>query len=158
MSKIQQLRLAEAEKLPGIAATGFDWWCRADGLLDNDDKTLKALTPKSLLAIDDGKAFSYMFVGPETITAQVFGLQWALSAPGHVTSDPNHEAEVAAAYAVASWLRVPQFHLLDVEIHPKGMPAVRVAYHRLILPTQCRAGRRYFSIFTQAQSVGLLHA
>lgn len=159
MTKVEQLSLTRMDDCPENITAGFDWWCRGDALIDADDEILKRLLPTAHIAVDVGprkRIYPYLYVGPQTTSAEVFGQDWASDCAGHVTTDTEHEGEVDFVYPLCSELQAPIFHMVDCVIRPAGRLPLKVQYWRLVLPVHSCKERRFFTIFTGYKSLGLL--
>ena len=129
---------------PDIIDRIWNWWCRSDGLfvVDND---LKPILPGLQIAVDlkDNGVPPFLFCGPDSTTAQIFGRHFALNSAGSAgVPDSTYEDEVNASYKMVSYDSVPRLDFIVAEARSSRYDHFHFEYPRLIVPGRLRDGRR----------------
>ena len=152
-ASVRELRLSDQDEAPELIEGAWNWWSRCDGWLDPEAAYVDRLYNHFQFCVDDGERFPFLYVGPETTTAMVIGLDWAGSVSGQEgLPDPRHNAEVGDVYPIVSDFRRPFLHEINCTIRPPEQAPIRVNYYRLVLPVQSMTGLPMLALFTAFKS------
>ena len=151
------MTVANIQRLPlrsvgtDLCEAGLDWWRGNGGLIDLGDEKLQQVGAEIQISLDDPGAWTppFLYIGPRSTTARVYGTDFASSAAGRYgLPDQDLERAVNAGYREVSDVRKPVYDSVYAKVHMPQNRLAKMQYDRLIFPARLKSSQRVFAVFT----------
>ncbi len=131
---------------------GLEFWDRGAGVFDEDLPGFDWLLSRSQLSVPvgDSGAPRFVFVGPNTTAAAVWGHRWCneIAPLSRGVPDKDFEARVGGIYHRIGERREPRLHRIFALVRKRGGEFAWVPYDRLLLPFRFANGAPVFNCLT----------
>ena len=151
----KSLSFLDSEALPRLRR-GFNWWEQSGGIIGRDNETNTILDNMQISIIEDETRIPpLVHAGMTSVTAMVFGRNWALDCKGATLPDENFDQTVTEQYRKVLENKIPLVHHVVAPLeHPKKGACI-VSYERLLLPCRYKGGGDVIGSVTGMRSFAL---
>ena len=136
---------------------GLNWWQQSDGIIGNDKETTAILENLQISILQrEGEIPPLIHAGMASVTAIVFGQNWAEKCTGSTLPDEEFDLTVTEHYIKVLNDNAPLFHEITAPLyHPEKGNCI-VNYERLLLPCRFLSGGNVIGSVTHLKSFSIL--
>ncbi|WP_085904466.1 hypothetical protein [Kiloniella majae] len=142
-----------SDKADILLTQGLEWWQNSGGIIGRDQATTRILENLQISVIQrEDRIPPLIHAGNTSVTAQVFGHNWAETCTGSTLPDAEFDLAVTESYIKVLEDNKPVAHeVVAPLVHPvKGN--CLVSYQRLLLPCRFKSGGNVIGSITSLKS------
>ncbi len=152
----QPISFLSDKALPNLKR-GFKWWELSDGIIGTDQETSAILENIQISIIQqEDKIPPLIHAGMTSVTALVFGQNWAKNCNGSTLPDEEFDQAVTEQYIRVLTENKPLVHEIIAPLYHPIKGNCLVSYERLLLPCRFRGGGNVIGSVTGLKSFSVL--